>query len=68
MSQMVEKRVGNLEKKVAALTGKGQTLSRKKNPSRTFGIFRNSPEFEQAARLGRQYREQQTYKKEIAGS
>ena len=68
MSQMLEKRVENLEKKVAELSGKGRASSRKKNPSRTFGIFRNDPDFEEAARLGREYREQQTYQKEIAGS
>jgi hypothetical protein len=68
MSQMLEKRVENLEKKVAALTGKRQAPSRKKNPSRTFGIFRNDPDFEEAARLGREYRERQTLEKEIAGS
>ena len=68
MSQMLDKRVENLEKKVAELTGKGRGPSRKKNPSRTFGIFRNDPDFEEAARLGREYREQQTLEKEIAGS
>ena len=68
MSQMLEKRVENLEKKVAELTGKGWTPSRKRNPLRTFGIFRNDADFEEAARLGQEYRERQTYKKEIAGS
>jgi hypothetical protein len=68
MSQMLEKRVENLEKKVAELTGKGPAQSRKKNPSRTFGIFRNDSDFEEAARLGREYRAQQTLEKEMAGS
>jgi hypothetical protein len=68
MSQTLEKRVEKLEKRVAALTGKGRAVSRKKNPLRTFGIFQNDPDFERAARLGRKYREQQTVEKEIAGS
>jgi hypothetical protein len=68
MSQMLEKRLEKLEKKVAELTGKGRSSSRKKNPSRTFGIFRNDPDFEEAARLGREYRAQQTLEKEMAGS
>ncbi len=68
MAQMLEKRVEKLEKKVAELTGKGREPSRKTNPSRTFGIFRSDPDFEEAARLGREYREQQTYEKEIADS
>jgi len=68
MSQMLEKRVEKLEKEVAELTAKGRAPTRKRNPSRTFGIFRNDPDFEAAARLGREYREQQTWEKEIAGS
>jgi hypothetical protein len=68
MSQTLEKRVETLEKKVAKLSGKGRKAARKKNPALTFGIFRNDPEFEEAARLGREYRKQQTYEKEIAGS
>jgi hypothetical protein len=68
MSQMLEKRLEKLEKKVAELTGKRRPPTRKKNPSRTFGIFRNDPDFEEAVRLGREYREQQTYEKELADS
>ena len=68
MSQMLEKRVEDLEKKVAELTSKRQPASRKKNPLRTFGIFRNDSDFEEAAQLGREYREQQTVEKEIASS
>ena len=44
------------------------TSTRKKNPWRTFGVFQDDPDFEAAARLGREYREQQTYEREIAGS
>ncbi len=60
MSQMLKKRVETLEENVAELTGQGRPPTRKKNPSRTFGIFRNDPDFEEAVRLGREYREQQT--------
>ena len=49
---MLEKRVEKLEKEVAALIGKGRTPTRKRNPSRTFGIFQNDPDFEAASRLG----------------
>lgn len=41
---------------------------RKKNPWRTFGVFQDDSDFEEAVRLGREYREQQTYEREIAGS
>jgi hypothetical protein len=68
MSQALVKRVEKLEKKVAELNGKARAGLRKKDPSRTFGIFRNDPDFEEAVRLGREYRHKQTYEKEIAGS
>jgi hypothetical protein len=65
MAQTLEQRVEELERKVAELTAEP---TRKKDPWRTFGIFQNDPDFEEAVRLGREYREQQTYNKEIAGS
>ena len=68
MSQTLEKRVEELEKKVAELTGKPSLAVRKKDPWRTFGIFKDDPDFQEAVRLGREYREQQTYEKGIAGS
>ena len=68
MSQTLEKRVEELEKKVAELSGKPALPARKKNPWRTFGIFQNDPDFEEAVRRGREYRKQQTYDKEIAVS
>jgi len=68
MAQTLEKRVRELEKKVAELSGGAPIPARKKDPRRTFGIFQNDPEFEEAVRLGREYRQQQTYDKEIAGS
>jgi len=68
MSQTLEKRVEELERKVAELSGKPGPAVRKKDPWRTYGAFRDDPDFEEAMRLGREYREQQTYDKEIAGS
>ena len=68
MSQTIEKRVEELEKKVAELSRKPGPSLRKKDPWRTFGIFKDDPDFQEAVRLGREYREQQTYDKEIASS
>ena len=68
MPETLEKRVERLEKKVAELSGKTNGAARKKNPWRTYGAFKNDADFENAVRLGREYREQQTYEKEIAGS
>jgi hypothetical protein len=68
MPQTLEKRVEQLEKKVAELSRKASRSSRTKNPWRTYGVFKDDPDFENAVRLGREYRQQQTYEKEIAGS
>ena len=68
MSQTLEKRVEELEKKVAELSAKPASVTRKKDWRRTIGIFKDDPDFEEAVRLGREYRQQQTYEKEIAGS
>ena len=68
MAQTLEKRVAELEKKVAELSGSATPRVRKKDPQRTFGMFQNDADFEEAVRLGREYRQQQTYEKEIAGS
>src|SRR5438105_3871888 len=53
MSQTLEKRVEELEKKVAELSGKPGPALRKKDPWRTYGIFKDDPDFEEAVRLGR---------------
>jgi len=68
MSQTLEKRVKALEKKVAELSARPGRPNRRKDWRRTIGIFQNDPDFEEAVRLGRKYREQQTYHKELAGS
>jgi hypothetical protein len=68
MPQTLEKRVERLEKMVAELSGKRDRSTRKKNPWRTYGAFKDDPHFENAVRLGREYRARQTYEREIAGS
>ena len=68
MSETLERRVEQLEKKVAELSARPIRSNRKKNWRRILGAFQNDPDFEEAVRLGREYREQQTYEKEIAGS
>jgi hypothetical protein len=68
MSQTLEERVAELERKVAELSAQAPAAKRAKNPWRTFGAFKDDPDYDEACRLGREYREQQTYEKEIAGS
>jgi hypothetical protein len=68
MSQTLEERVEQLEQKLAELSQRAPTSPRNKDPWRTFGVFREDPDFEAAVRHGREYREQQTYEKEVAGS
>jgi hypothetical protein len=68
MSQALEKRVEEPEKRVAELASQLSPSPRTKDPWRTFGAFQNDPDFDEAVRLGREYRRQQTYEKEIAGS
>jgi len=68
MPQTLEKRVTELEKKVAELSAQPIRSNRKKDWRRTIGIFRKDSDFEEAVRLGREYRDKQTYAKEIAGS
>jgi hypothetical protein len=68
MSHTLEDRVRELERKVDELSRRSDQFIRKKDWRRTLGIFHNDPDFEEAVRLGREYREQQTYEKEISGS
>jgi hypothetical protein len=68
MSQTLEERVAELERKVAELTSQPTSLPKNKDWRRTVGAFKDDPHFDEAVRLGREYREQQTYEKEIAGS
>lgn len=68
MSQTLEKRETGLAKKTAKLKAQPIRSNRKKDWRRTIGIFRNDPDFEEAVRLGRKYRGQQTCAKELACS
>jgi hypothetical protein len=69
MSQQIEERVEELERKVAALTTQVLDLrALKKDWRRTVGSMPDDELSREAQRLGRDYRKQQTYEKEIAGS
>lgn len=63
--QALESRVVQLEKKVKELylilDGPPRDAWRS-----TIGMFENDPHFEEAVRLGREWREAQTYEKEVA--
>jgi hypothetical protein len=69
MTQTIEKRVEDLEKQVAAL---GQQVLDLRPPNkdwrRTAGCLPDDEMTREAEQLGREYRKQQTYEKEIAGS
>ena len=69
MSQTLEKRVEELERKVAELSEEIlQLRPLKKDWRRTVGCMPDDEITWEAARLGREYRNQQTYEKEITGS
>ena len=69
MSQTLEKRVDELEKKYAELSAKVLDLrSREKDWRRTVGSLPDDELTQEAERLGREYRKQQTYERELAGS
>jgi len=68
MLQTLENRGEELEKQVAELKTRLTSSNGTKDWRRTIGLFQNDPDFEEAVRLGREYREQQTYEREIAGS
>ncbi len=69
MSQTLEKRIEDLEKRVAALSEQVLDLRPvKKDWRRMVGCMPDDDITREAERLGREYRKQQTYEKEIAGS
>jgi hypothetical protein len=69
MSQTLEKRVEELERKVAELSARALDLRPShKDWRRTVGSVTDDEMAREAERLGREYRQQQTYQKEIAGS
>ncbi len=59
----LEERVAALEKKVATLTGEG-TQEHAELPwwKRIIGVYKDDPEFDEAERLGREYRQSQSPK------
>jgi len=56
--KQLEQRVGDLERQVAELRGEAQSLRPLGNVQETFGMFAGDPEFDEIARLGREYRKQ----------
>ncbi len=69
MNLTVEVHAAALEKKKALLAEQQQLPNgHPKDWRRTVGIFANDPDFEEAVRLGREYRGRQTWEKEVAGS
>ena len=56
--KQLEQRVDDLERQVAELRGKSQFLRPLGNVQETFGMFAGDPEFDEIARLGREYRNQ----------
>ena len=69
MSQTLEERVDSLEREFSQL--RTQVLSLKqsgKDWRRTVGVLEDDDLTREAERIGREYRQQQTCQKEIAGS
>jgi hypothetical protein len=54
----LERRVHELERQMADLQKESLTLSSADSASRTFGMFRDDPLFDEIVRLGREYRNQ----------
>jgi hypothetical protein len=68
MSQTLERRVEDLERKYFALSEQVLDMRRRKKDWRgTFGTLEDDAMTREAERLGREYRKQQTYDKELAG-
>jgi len=69
MSRTLEKRVEQLEQQVAELSAQVLRLQPpRKDWHSTVGSMADDELTREAERLGREYRQQQTYDKEIAGS
>ena len=69
MSQKLEKRVEELEHKIAKLTnGVAPRKLRKKDWQKTFGLSRGDDGFKEMVKLGRQYRQSLRDKGNGAGS
>jgi len=69
MLPTLERRVEELEKKFSELSSQVLDLRRRKQDWRsTFGMLEEDELTREAERLGREYRKQQTFEKEIADS
>jgi len=69
MSQTLERRVEELERKLSELSAQVLDLRRRKKDWRsTLGTLEDDAIARDAEQLGREYRKQQTFEKEIAGS
>ena len=69
MSQTLEQRVEALERKFSGLSARLVNVRRPKKDWRaTVGTLQDDEMTQEAERLGREYRTQQTFEKEIAGS
>jgi hypothetical protein len=69
MSQTLEKRVEYLEKEFSEIRALALSMKpRSKDWRGTVGILEDDEITREAEKLGREYREQQTYQKEIARS
>ena len=69
MSRTLEQRADELEKKFAELSAQVLDLRpRQKDWRRTVGSLPDDELTREAERLGREYRQQQTYERELAGS
>lgn len=71
MSANLEERVAQLEAQVAdlqAVAHPADHVSSKQALMATFGLHEGDPHFENAARLGEEWRGRQTWEKENAGS
>ena len=67
MNETLEQHVEALEKQVAEMREQLAKLKpREKDWTKSFGIFANDPDHDLAVKLGREWRESQTYEKEIA--
>lgn len=67
MNGSIEARLEELEREVARLRERIAN-NPPKDWRRSFGVFSNDADYDRAMRLGREWREAQTYEKEIAGS
>jgi hypothetical protein len=56
--KQLEERVDDLERQVAELRSESQSMRPLSSVQDTFGMFAGDPDFDEIARLGREYRNQ----------